>query len=146
MTNRLLAGMATLVAAGAVAIPALAASPNAAQKEPFLDNFTGRCATGAISGDPTENFAVIKQNGDGTVSAEVSLKHAVPNATYRVEIAQAPSGAGCNVFFGTIQTNGQGNGNGQFSVPIVPGSTGANVGINLGDDLQATPNYVFGSK
>ena len=150
MPKRLLVGIATVVAAGAVAAPALAASTNAAQKEPMLDNGDGLCSTGATSGIPTNGFAVIKANSDGTISAEVSLKDAVPNATYQIAVDQTPSGFGCGVFTaGTLQTNDQGNGNTHVSVPIAPGSTDASIEaftLSPCPDRQVTPDYVFGSK
>ena len=100
-------------------------------------------------GTPTQGFAVIKLSSDGTViSAQVSLKDAVPNATYAVHIDQTPRGP-CRASVGTIQTNGQGNGNASVSAPLAPGTTDAAVWANTLDfpiDTQGTPDYVFGNK
>jgi|GEM_PF-6198506 len=146
MPKRLLAGVAALVVAGAVAVPALAASPNAAQPVPFRRNAFGSCITGALGGSPSTSFAVIKQNPNGTISAVLNLTGALPSATYTVEIAQTPSGAGCNVPIGTLQTDGLGDGDGRFTVSTVPGATDANVFIFSGDDSFQSLDYVFGSR
>ena len=148
MRKRLLLGIATLAAAGA-AVPALAASQNAAQTEQMFDEGVVNCESGMSGGTPTQGFAVIKLSPDGTViSAQVSLKDAVPNATYAVHIDQTPRGP-CRASVGTIQTNGQGNGNASVSAPLAPGTTDAAVFANNLDfpiDTQGTPDYVFGNK
>ena len=148
MRKRLLLGIATLAAAGA-AVPALAASQNAAQTEQMFDEGVVNCESGMSGGTPTQGFAVIKLSSDGTViSAEVSVKDAVPNATYAVHIDQTPRGP-CRASVGTIQTNGQGNGNASVSAPLAPGTTDAAVWANTLDfpiDTQGTPDYVFGNK
>jgi len=148
MRKRLLLGIATLAAAGA-AVPALAASQNAAQTEQMFDEGVVNCESGMSGGTPTQGFAVIKLSPDGTViSAQVSLKDAVPNATYAVHIDQTPRGP-CRASVGTIQTNGQGNGNAYVSAPLAPGTTDAAVFANNLDfpiDTQGTPDYVFGNK
>ena len=148
MRKRLLLGIATLAAAGA-AVPALAASQNAAQTEQMFDEGVVNCESGMSGGTPTQGFAVIKLSPDGTViSAQVSLKDAVPNATYAVHIDQTPRGP-CRASVGTIQTNGQGNGNASVSAPLAPGTTDAAVWANTLDfpiDTQGTPDYVFGNK
>ena len=149
MRKRLLLGIATLAAAGA-AVPALAASQNAAQTEQMFDEGVVNCESGMSGGTPTQGFAVIKLSPDGTViSAQVSLKDAVPNATYAVHIDQTPGGLACRASVGTIQTNGQGNGNASVSAPLAPGTTDAAVFANNLDfpiDTQGTPDYVFGNK
>ena len=148
MRKRLLLGIATLAAAGA-AVPALAASQNAEQTEQMFDGGVVNCHSGMSGGTPTQGFAVIKLSPDGTViSAQVSLKDAVPNATYAVHIDQTPRGP-CRASVGTIQTNGQGNGNASVSAPLAPGTTDAAVFANNLDfpiDTQGTPDYVFGNK
>jgi len=148
MRKRLLLGIATLAAAGA-AVPALAASQNAAQTEQMFDEGVVNCESGMSGGTPTQGFAVIKLSPDGTViSAQVSLKDAVPNATYAVHIDQTPRGP-CRASVGTIQTNGQGNGNASVSAPLAPGTTDAAVWANtigFPIDTQGTPDYVFGNK
>lgn len=143
MRKRLVSGMATLVVAGVLVVPALAASPNAAQKEPLIRS-AGSCL--GHTGTPTSSFAVIKQNGNGTISAAISLANAIPNATYTVELIQLPSVSGCNVPVGTLQTDALGDGDGNFSVPAVTGTTSANVVLFFGDDAWQSVNAVFPSK
>jgi len=45
-----------------------------------------------------------------TVSADVSLRGALPNITYMVDLTQTPSGTGCNIYTAALATNAQGDG------------------------------------
>jgi hypothetical protein len=148
MGKRLVIGVATVMATAATAVPALADSSNAAQKEPFFSIPSGNCTIGATGGGATESFANIKQNGDGTVSAEVKLKNAEPNTTYSVSLVQTPICSSSSNR--TIQTNNQGNGNTHVTGPIDSGTTGAFVLVvgpeGIPGDFQATSDYVFASK
>jgi hypothetical protein len=131
-----LAMAATLVIAtmGFLAGPASAAG-RGAQKQDLLANSFGSCTSGPAGGTPGVGFAVINQNGNGTITAEVSLKGATPNHVYTLEIVQTPSGASCGTGQATLTTNGQGNGNAHVSVAADPGTTDAFVMINPSDSL-----------
>jgi hypothetical protein len=111
----------------------------------------GNCNDPRTIGTATGSSAVIKKNADNTVSAQVSLKNALPNAIYEVVLVQTPSGSNCFLTAGIIRTNTQGNGNERVSAPLTPGDTGAFVAVFGGDlsgssDLQQTANQVFGTK
>jgi hypothetical protein len=123
---------------------------------PFL-NTSGQAlsCSGATTGAPTGGFVVIKQNADNTVSADVELKNAVPDATYFANIWLTNGSAQCFLEIGgEVKTNGQGVGSAHISVKTRSGTTGAYVsafttsGAAPGRtrDPQATGNYVFGSK
>jgi hypothetical protein len=121
----LLLGCAMLSVA-AIAVPTAGAADNNAGKSPLLNHGFGFCNGGGLGGIPQDGFAILKQNGDNTVSEEVSLKNGPPDAIYNVDLVQTPSGSGCftNVT-GVLTTNGQGNGNIHVNVPEVPGTTDA---------------------
>ncbi len=119
---------AVAIAAVAICVPAaFAAQDNGAGKSPLLNHGFGFCDGTGLGGLPQDGFAIIKQNGDGTVSEEVSVKNGPPNATYFVSLVQTPNGVGCNSTNPNVEltTNGQGNGNIHVNVPIAPGTTDA---------------------
>jgi hypothetical protein len=89
-------------------------------------------------------FAIINAH-HGVVRAEVALKHARPRTTYRVDLTQHPSGTGCNVYIGSLTTNGHGNGNAAVSVPQHGGDTAASVDLFYGNfhDFYNTPDVVL---
>lgn len=131
----------TALAAAALAAPALA--DNAAQKVSFFDHPAITC-NGAVGGTADDSFAVIKPNGDGTVSAEVALKNAAPNATYVVDLIQSNCSNQSETF---LTTNGQGNGNVHITEPQTANDASVSVyefsPVPLGD-LQQTPEVTFG--
>jgi hypothetical protein len=100
------------------------AGGNGAQKTTLLNTTSYSCGSGANPAPESASFAVLNAH-DNTLSAEVVLRKALPNATYTVWVIQTPSGADCGTPNLTITTNGQGNGTGHWDEPIIPGSTGA---------------------
>lgn len=113
MIKRLIAVAISVVVVGALASPAFA--DNGAQKVQFQNNPFATC-TGPLGGTPSDSFAVIKTDGNGTLSAEVSFKDENPNATYDVFLYETPS---CEfVDSEQLTTNGQGNGNVHLSGPL----------------------------
>jgi hypothetical protein len=122
-------GVVGAVAVGmAVAAPGAVAGDNAATKSPLRAQAHGSCdGTDFNVGLPQGGFAILKQNGDGTVSVAVSVKGGPPDAAYFVDLVQTPSGAGCNQHDPNLEltTNGDGNGNAQVNLPVVPGTSDA---------------------
>ncbi len=131
--RRLLLSIALAVSMSALyASPALArrgrhhgsrGAPQGAQKAPLFGPFSPSqpvsCSTGAEPTPKTFGFAVLNTPGDETtLSGEVALKHATPNATYNVVVVQGV----CLAFtpVGEITTNGQGNGNLEFTTARNP--------------------------
>ena len=132
--------------------PALAQSPNAADKVPIVSSNTIGCfADGprVLPGSPIVGFVNIRSDGNGPVVAELSVKDGRPNTSYEFLLLQTPSqGPGCISFSpnGTMTTNGQGNGNLRLSVTRLPDTTGAFVlSFNTPDNF-VSGHYVFGSK
>lgn len=133
----LAAATAALLAAAALAAPASA--DNGAQKVNFFELPIPGCQ-GNFGGAPTESFAIIKRDGNDTLSAEVSLKNARPDTTYTVELVQS----GCSSFTATtLTTNDQGNGNAHVSAPQV--ANDASVFIVSPNDEEQTPEVFFDS-
>ena len=64
-----------------------------------------------------------------TVSADVSLRGALPNITYMVDLTQTPSGTGCNIYTAALATNAQGDGFVHLTQPLSSGDTGAFVDV-----------------
>jgi hypothetical protein len=152
--RRLALAAATLAAAGAVAVPAIANTPSAIPRQTMWDNPTAvACATGATAGTPTHGFAVFTRHGGSTISALVRLSGAIPNTTYEMVILEDPTAVeyACPAGpVGTIQTDSNGNGTAHISAPILPGATNAFVsavgaGPTGATDVQVTSAYVFGS-
>jgi len=126
--RRLLLSLAlalTLSALGASS--ALAEASEGAQKAPlFGPNPGSTCTSG---GNPTsKTFGSVVLNTPGnetTLTGEVALKHAAPNATYEVfEVEFGP--IFCHAGFnpaGTFTTNNEGNGNFHLNVERQPGTT-----------------------
>lgn len=105
------------------------------------------CDGSTPPGARTVGFANIRSDGNGPVVARVSLKDALPNATYDFILLQLPGEAGaCNKpAAGSVTTNGQGNGTASFSAVKLPGTTAAFV-FAAGPQLLVSGQYVFGSK
>ena len=123
------------------------AQAGGATKVDLLKNSFGNCSTGANGGTPTGGFAIIHSNGAGDVIAEVSLKGALPNHTYTLNLVQTPSGESCFGAEATLTTNGNGNGNVNISEPLLPGTTGAFVLVQpSGPDgfIASTPTVAVG--
>jgi hypothetical protein len=127
------ASVAVTAFLGAAAGPAFA--DNGASKTPLLADSGGSCYSGASGGLTGYGFAIIKTNGNGTISAQVVLQNATPNQTYSLEIVQTPSGSGCFVGTATLSTNGQGNGTAHLSAAQLSGTTDAFIMINPVDAL-----------
>jgi hypothetical protein len=108
----------TLSAVGASS--ALAEAPKGAQAAPLYgpDPFFS-CDTGGVPTPETFGLAVLNTPGDETtITGEVALKHATPNAEYFVEVWQSePFFHGqCTMHrVGTITTNKEGNANLHFT-------------------------------
>src|SRR5579863_2807619 len=107
------ASVAVTALIGLTAGPAFA--DNGATKVQLLADSSGNCGSGASGGTSGYGFAIIKTDGNGTISAQVVLQNATPNQTYSLEIVQTPSGSGCFVGTATLATNGQGNGTAHLS-------------------------------
>jgi hypothetical protein len=127
-----------------VVFAASASADNGAQKVNFFDHPAITC-NGNAGGVADDSFAVIKSNGDGTVSAEVALKNAAPNATYVVDLIQSNCS---NQNFATLTTNDQGNGN----VHLTEQQTSNDASVSVFEfspapfgDVQQTPDVIFGS-
>jgi hypothetical protein len=127
------------------------AEDSGAQKVPFVhDADVANCGTGLPLGTlgTGNGFAVIHEHG-GNLATEVALKHALPNTTYAVFLVQTPSGADCLARDTSLTTNGRGNGNVHWSEPMMPGTTGAWVGlvfpeIFIATDFFTTEGVTFG--
>jgi hypothetical protein len=136
------------VLSGAVGLLAVgvALADNGATKVNLLADSSGSCGSGATTGTPGYGSAIIKRDGNGTLSAEVHLTNATPNHTYTLEIVQTPSGAGCFVGTTTLTTNNQGIGNAHVTATQDAGTTDAFVMINPSDGLGyiTTQDVVFG--
>ncbi|HEV2980253.1 MAG TPA: hypothetical protein VGX51_02375 [Solirubrobacteraceae bacterium] len=118
----------TLSAVGASS--ALAAAPEGAQKAQLYGPFgfeSASCGSGAYPTPETFGFVVLNTPGDETtLTGEVALKHAAPNTTYSVRVAELvppPLGACFERAPGVITTNKQGNGNLHFTTARVPSAT-----------------------
>jgi hypothetical protein len=116
--------LATLVLGGAVAGLALAGDPP--KRELLGPLGHANCDGTPASGSPGDwGFVVFSSPGNGTVSASVSLKNAVPNSDYAVFLIQP--GDCYKGIDGIITTNAEGNGSLRVSVPSV--GTWAVVGV-----------------
>ena len=146
----LLLAVTALIAAGSLAEPAGASSTNAADVVPLL-HVTSRsssCGAPQTMGTPSGSTAVIKKDGNDTVSAEVSLKNVFPRTTFEIVLTVTPS---CVSATGTVTTNDQGNGNDHVSSSKTSRDTGAYVAIfgsatPGGSGFQQTANHLFGTK
>ena len=124
--RKLVTLLACLVGVAALAVPSAFAGGSGAQKINLMASTTYTCGGGTVpgSGPLLDSFAVLNQHGD-TLSAEISIKKGIPNATYTIWVIQTPSGSDCGSPDTTLTTNGQGNGNVHWDEPIIAGSTGA---------------------
>jgi hypothetical protein len=145
-------GATALVASALFVGPALAQSPNAADKVPIVSTNTFGCGAGGPAvppGSPIVGSVNIRSDGNGPVVAEVSLKDGRPNTRYEFLLLQTPGETrfGCiKPPNGILTTNGQGNGNVRLSVAKRSDTTGAFVlSFNTPDNL-VSGHYVFGSK
>jgi len=99
--------------------------PPGAEKRPLFDSNSFSCSGGAsATAGPSFGFVVLNTSGPGNtkVTAEVSVKNGIPNTTYDIYLNQDPGDCPTTAT-GTIQTNGQGNGNGHVEEVRVPGAT-----------------------
>jgi hypothetical protein len=140
-----------LVVVASMMLMGLASAPASASASRQLPLYSGDLScTGAPfnEGPPTVGFAVIQPDPAASVIAsEVSLKGAEANTTYSVRIIETPGGSDCFTQAGTIQTNGQGNGNTHVQEPLIAGTTGAFIFVQSESTLEfySTPDYSFGS-
>jgi hypothetical protein len=139
MKRRLVLSLALALSLSAIgASSALAHAQEGAQKAPLYGPSTiAPCPTGAAPTPETFGFAVLNSPGDETtVTGEIALKHASPNTTYNVLLAQDEPG--CNTTpLGELTTNARGNGNLHFSTERIPGTTKFFVGVLSGGELFA---------
>jgi hypothetical protein len=117
--RRLLLSLVLALSLSAVgASSALAAAPEGAQKAPLYGPLdpTLSCLTGGAPTPETFGFAVLNTPGNEmTLTGEVALQHAAPNAEYVVEDKQSSSVFCGSNDVGTIMTNKNGNGNLHFT-------------------------------
>lgn len=123
----------TSIAAGAVAVSSSA--NNGAQPVNFNDRVAFSC-DGALGGTPGASFAVIKSDGNGTVNADVALKHALPNTSYRVNLIQSGCSKRTTAF---ITTAGQGNVNIRLSAPQTSNSASVLANSHGAPNMKQTP-------
>jgi hypothetical protein len=117
----------TLVILISVAVVGLAPNANAAGaiKGPLVHYQVNDCFTGeAISeGTPGEHGSVaVRVTGDTTMIT-VSLKRALPNTVYEIDVYQVPSGFGCQESDTSIRTNSGGNAMSMFQYSLNPDTT-----------------------
>ena len=124
---RKIASLALIAVAGVVLVSfALAAndSPAGAGKSPLYVSDPYTCPNGAGNTTVESGFVVLNTNGTGNLTATVSVKNGVPNATYDIWINQDPGGCPKPGPTGTVvTTNKQGNGTAQASEPRIAGAT-----------------------
>jgi hypothetical protein len=128
--RRLLLSLAMALSLCAVgASSALAEAQKGAQKAPLYGPNDGYyCYLGGFPTATTHGFVVFNTpDSRATLSGEVALKGAPPNATYQVVVVQYSSCLGTTF---TLTTNKQGNGNLHFTTERFPGSTGFFVDLN----------------
>lgn len=128
MTGSLKLLLAAAVAA-CLAVGAAAAAGNGAQKAPLVHLVRQSCdGSGLIDPPdplPVGGFALVNQH-NGVVTANLSLRNALPHHEYQTFIVQPPlSLEDCidQPEGVTLTTNGRGNGNVQLSEPAIPGAT-----------------------
>ncbi len=98
----------------------------------------GMCASAAATptaGSRSFGFAVLTVTARGRVNVTVSLKHAQPNATYTLVVAQS-TGACSSPFM--VTTNRRGNGNGHMRLTLASGATSAWVTAVSGSNVLVT--------
>lgn len=139
MRKRLLTAVITATAAtGAMAVSAMA--NNGAQPTPLNDNVSSFSCDGAVGGTPGGSFAVIK-SGNGTVSAQVELKHALPNTGYRVNLIQGGCSSQTAPF---VTTNGQGNASIHLSAPQTSNTASVLANSHGARDMKQTAEVNVG--
>jgi hypothetical protein len=151
----MLATLIAILATGALTAQALAHERTVRHKEPLMHTAAVNCNNGAAPGPLTKSYIVLSSHVDDStaiVAAKVKLRHADPETTYDVYLAQTPitpNNPTCypGVVIGTIKTNEDGNGHGYFAAPRYSTTTGAFVTVldnpYGGTDLMSTTNYVF---
>jgi hypothetical protein len=122
--KRVASVLVLLLVGSAVMAGTTSAGGNGSEKTVLRNTTSYSCGGGANPAPDSDSFAVLNER-NGTLSAEVVLRNARPNATYTVWVIQTPSGADCGSPDLTITTNGQGNGTGHWDEPILPGNNGA---------------------
>jgi len=122
--KRITTVLALLLAAAAVTAGTTPAGGNGAEKTVLRQTTSYTCGGGANPAPASNSFAILNAR-HGKLMAQVVLRHAIPNATYRVWIIQTPTGADCGTQDFTVKTNGQGNASYHWEEPVLPGNTGA---------------------
>jgi hypothetical protein len=146
-----LASLVAIVTTTALSAAALANPGSPGVRVQLQQTQAVNCDTGGSPAPATESYFILSWN-DRTVAAKVELRHAQPEATYDVYLAQTPLTADnptCypGLVIGTITTNPAGNGHGDFSAPRYSSTTGAFVSVldvpHGGSDFQSSPNTTF---
>lgn len=104
----------------------------------FSTTGTTACASAPATpsaGSKSLGFAILNTTGHNRLNVTVSLKGALPNATYSVSVQQSPGG--CSTPF-TIHTNARGNGNGHVHLALTKGATQAWVTATSGSSVLVT--------
>jgi RTX calcium-binding nonapeptide repeat (4 copies) len=112
-----------------------------------IDGPDFRCHGGTGTPDNSDSFAIIKRNGDGTISAQVQLKDAQPNTTYSVWLVERVADQ-CGADIVSMRTNNQGNASKHIESPPGENIDGASVFVDArppgSRDLRQTPELTFG--
>jgi hypothetical protein len=128
LTGTLAVSLSALGASSAVARHHVRgdATPEGAQKAPLFGpgDFTAPCSTGGVPTPQTFGFVVLNTPGnETTVTGEVALKHAAPDATYEAVLFQGTAVVCSGSPVGELTTNEKGNGNLHFKAPREPATT-----------------------
>ena len=108
----------------------------------------GGCASSAATpaaGAATFGFAVVNVTGSHklNLNVEVSLKGALPNATYAIAVQQAPGSCSTAV---NIRTNARGNANRHFHLTLSGAATQVWVTATSGASVLVTPAVTVAAK
>lgn len=112
----------------------------------YAGSASGACATAPASplaGAKSYGFAIVTVTGNGRINVQVSLKGALPNATYSVAVQQAPGSCSNSL---TIRTNAGGNGNGHARPTVSSGVTQVWVTATSGTSVLVTKAAVVAVK
>lgn len=140
MRRRLLVTVIT-AALAACAVAVSASANNGAHKTSLNDNVSSASCDGAVDGTPGESFAVIKRDSNGTASAQVELKHALPNTTYRVNLIQGGCSSQTAPF---VTTDVQGNASIHLSAPQTSNTASVLANSHGAPDSKQTPEVTLG--
>ncbi len=115
------------------------ANGRGARKVVFYEgSASGTCAAAPAAppaGAKSYGFAIVTVTGNGRINVQVSLKGALPNATYSLAVRQAPGSCSSSL---TIRTNARGNGNGHVRLAVSSGVTQVWVTATSGTSVLVT--------